>query len=133
MRLCALRALSPTMSANPSNATARIIAPYGCRQRRIGENNEYSLLQATNAMSAEANIQNTQYKPQIVNRTAAVNDTKYVDRGDINRRLPYVPVGNKLSLGTIVSGTGKPTGTKVSSGSRPVYGRRACPHKAAVG
>ena len=42
-------------------------------------------------MSAEANIHNTQYKPQMVNRAAAANETKYVDRGDIDRRLRPFP------------------------------------------
>jgi hypothetical protein len=49
-------------------------------------------------MSAEANIHNTQYKPQMVNRAAAANETKYVDRGDIDRRLPYVSFGKKMPL-----------------------------------
>src|ERR1700689_1088535 len=101
------------MSANPNNTVARIIATYGCRQRGVGENNEYSLLQTTNAMSAEAKIQNTQYKPQTVNRAAAANDTKYVYRGDIKRRLPHG------------RGPRKPSVTKVSSGpnadARHVY------------
>jgi hypothetical protein len=47
-------------------------------------------------MSAEANIHNTQYRPEMVKRAAAANETKYVDRGDINRRLPYVSYGKKI-------------------------------------
>jgi len=49
-------------------------------------------------MSAEANIQNAQYKPQMVDRPAAANETKYVDRGDIDRRLPYLSIGMKMPL-----------------------------------
>lgn len=87
-RLCARRARSPMMSAKPRNTVARIIATSGCRQRKIGEKSENSLSHATNAMSAEANIHNTQYKPQVVNRAAAANEAKYVVRGDIDPRLP---------------------------------------------
>jgi hypothetical protein len=47
-------------------------------------------------MSAEANIHNTQYRPEMVKRAAAANETKYVNRGDINRRLPHVSYGKKI-------------------------------------
>lgn len=107
VRLNARRARSPTRSANPNNTVAKIIATYGCRQRGVGENNEYSLLQTTNAMSAEAKVQNTQYKPQTVNRAAAANDTKNLYRGDIEHRVSHGRGPRKQSV------------TKVSSGSIP--------------
>jgi hypothetical protein len=74
---------------------ARIIAKYGCRQRGVGEISENLLSQATKAKSAELNVQSTQYKPQTANRPATASETKYVDRGDIDRRLPYEPFGKK--------------------------------------
>jgi hypothetical protein len=72
-------------------------------------------------MSAEAKIQNTQYKPQMVNRAAAANETKYIDRGDIDRRLLHVRGPRKRSV------------TKVSSELQDVRGHhRLCGHKSAL-
>ena len=61
-------------------------------------------------MSAEANIQSTQYKPQMVNRAAAASDTKYGDQGGIIRRLPDVSFDTDTSHNHIL-GTRKRTAT----------------------
>jgi hypothetical protein len=52
-------------------------------------------------MSADANIQHTQYKAQMVNRAASVNETTYVDRGDIDRKSTPPVIWRGLHLASM--------------------------------
>jgi hypothetical protein len=80
-------------AASAKSTAAKIIAIFGCRHRGMGENREYLPSHSMNAISAELNIQSTQYKPATVDTAATVNETSCPVRGDIGSRLPDARFG----------------------------------------
>jgi hypothetical protein len=104
--------LNMMSAASAKSTVARIIAIFGCRHRGMGENREYLPSHSMNAISAELNIQSTQYKPATVDTAATVNETSCPVRGDIGSRLPdarweiacLTPPNSDLRNPTFVSG-----------------------------